>query len=138
MGIHHYLSFIEEVCFMGFTFLINVLFLMNLKKGIYGNSQSGMIIFNLFNASYQSKSLTFSYWNIFKLTPKIWHVSLLQKCVPIIFGRTNNLLKIECLWVIAISSCIMNIFNTYLSEFDQNKKIIIVPLSVKELPQKQT
>lgn len=61
MGIHHYLSFIEEVCFMGFTFLINVLFLMNLKKGIYGNSQSGMIIFNLFNASYQSKSLTFSY-----------------------------------------------------------------------------
>lgn len=40
---------------MGFTFLTNVLFLMNLKKGIYGNSQSGMIIFNLFNASYQSK-----------------------------------------------------------------------------------
>lgn len=32
----------------------------------------------------------------------------------------------------------MNIFNTYLSEFDQNKKIISVPLSVKELPQKQT
>lgn len=62
------------------------------KKGIYGNSQSGMIIFNLFNASYQSKSIiNFLILKYFQIDTKIWHVSLLQNCVPIIFGRTNNL-----------------------------------------------